>query len=68
MDAEQILYKDPMFVPLYFRFYFIFRLSKFLKEMCTWVWDEIVEPAREHQFTEAEFTLLKVICFITSGK
>ncbi|KAI6183791.1 Nuclear Hormone Receptor family [Aphelenchoides bicaudatus] len=52
MDAEQILFKDPV-------------LSKFLHEMCSWVWDECVEPAREYEFTESEFALLKVLCFVT---
>ncbi|KAI6216310.1 hypothetical protein M3Y99_01825700 [Aphelenchoides fujianensis] len=40
-------------------------LSKFLGEMCSWVWTEVVEIAREWKFSEAEFALLRVLCFMT---
>ncbi|KAI6214521.1 hypothetical protein M3Y94_00278200 [Aphelenchoides besseyi] len=40
-------------------------LQKFLHETAAWVWSEVVEPAIQMNVTEAEFALLRVICFLT---
>jgi len=40
-------------------------LSKFLTETCKWVYTEVVEPALQMNITEEEFSLLRVICFLT---
>ncbi|KAI6194789.1 Nuclear receptor [Aphelenchoides besseyi] len=55
MDDEQSTYQDPM-------------LSNFLSEMCNWIWTEIVELAKQWQFTEAEWSMLRVLCMMTPAK
>ncbi|KAI6227296.1 hypothetical protein M3Y99_01265600 [Aphelenchoides fujianensis] len=40
-------------------------LVKYLHETAAWVWSEVVEPAIQMNITEAEFALLRVICFLT---